>query len=108
MDPLPLDAELAAFYRRCGFGEVVGKRPCTVKVYTGKRAKPRLDHEIWRDRSETYRGAMEDNKVNAGGNAEVMKSFVSVAKIAFSRDAEVNAAAGVITATERKAEGLSD
>jgi hypothetical protein len=30
-----LDAELAAFYRRCGFGEVVGARPCTVKVYTG-------------------------------------------------------------------------
>ena len=28
-----------------------------VKVYTGKRAKPRLDHEFWRDRSETYRGA---------------------------------------------------
>ena len=30
-----LDDELAAFYRRCGFGEVVGARPCTVKVYTG-------------------------------------------------------------------------
>jgi hypothetical protein len=30
-----LDAELAAFYRRSGFGEVVGARPCTVKVYTG-------------------------------------------------------------------------
>jgi len=38
-----------------------------VKVYTGKRAKPRLDHEFWRDRSKTYRGAMEDDKVNAGG-----------------------------------------
>jgi hypothetical protein len=35
-----------------------------VKVYTGKRAKPCLDHEFWRDRSETYRGAMEDDKVN--------------------------------------------
>jgi hypothetical protein len=33
--PQPLDAELAAFYRRAGFGEVVGARPCTVKVYTG-------------------------------------------------------------------------
>jgi len=33
--PTPLDAELAAFYRRVGFGEVVGARPCTVKVYTG-------------------------------------------------------------------------
>jgi hypothetical protein len=38
-----------------------------VKIYTGKRAKPRLDHEFWRDRSETYRWAMEDKKVNAGG-----------------------------------------
>jgi hypothetical protein len=38
-----------------------------VKVYTGKRAKPRLDHEFWRDRSETYRGAMEGDKINAGG-----------------------------------------
>ena len=36
MEPAtPLDAELAAFYRRVGFGEVVGARPCTVKVYTG-------------------------------------------------------------------------
>ena len=39
----------------------------TVKVYAGKRAKPRLDHEFWRDRSETYRWAMEDDKVNGGG-----------------------------------------
>jgi hypothetical protein len=30
-----LNDELAAFYRRAGFGEVVGARPCTVKVYTG-------------------------------------------------------------------------
>jgi hypothetical protein len=43
-----------------------------VKVYTGKRAKPRLDHEFWRDRSETYRGAMEDDKVNAGGRYVVV------------------------------------
>lgn len=39
-----------------------------VKIYTGKRAKPRLDHEFWCDRSETYRGAMEDDKINAGGH----------------------------------------
>jgi hypothetical protein len=35
VDTANLDAELAAFYRRAGFGEVVGKRPCSVKVYTG-------------------------------------------------------------------------
>ncbi|KRR00432.1 hypothetical protein CQ12_29550 [Bradyrhizobium jicamae] len=38
-----------------------------VKVYTGKRAKPRLDHEFWRDRSESYRSAIRDDKINAGG-----------------------------------------
>ncbi|MCA6117193.1 hypothetical protein J6524_20280 [Bradyrhizobium sp. WSM 1738] len=38
-----------------------------VKVYAGKHAKPRLDHEFWRDRGETYRWAMEDDKINAGG-----------------------------------------
>ena len=38
-----------------------------VKVYTGKRAKPQLDREFWRDRSEHYRAAMEDDKINAGG-----------------------------------------
>jgi hypothetical protein len=32
---MPLADELADFYRRAGFGEVVGARPCTVKVYTG-------------------------------------------------------------------------
>jgi hypothetical protein len=30
-----LEEELAAFYRRSGFGEVVGHRPRTVAVYTG-------------------------------------------------------------------------
>lgn len=32
---MTLDDELAAFYRRSGFGEVVGARPRTVQVYTG-------------------------------------------------------------------------
>jgi hypothetical protein len=30
-----LQDELTAFYRRSGFGEIVGKRPMTVPVYTG-------------------------------------------------------------------------
>ena len=38
-----------------------------VKVYKGKRTKPRLDNAFWRDRSETYRWAMEDDNINAGG-----------------------------------------
>lgn len=32
---MTLEKELAAFYQRSGFGEVVGQRPCTVSVYTG-------------------------------------------------------------------------
>jgi fructose/tagatose bisphosphate aldolase len=48
------------------------------------------------------------NKLSVGGTAAAVKQFVKVREIACSRDAEVKAAAGVITATERKAEGLSD
>ena len=33
--PMTLQDELAAFYKRNGFGEVVGARPLTVPVYTG-------------------------------------------------------------------------
>jgi fructose/tagatose bisphosphate aldolase len=47
-------------------------------------------------------------KLNIGGTAEAAKQFVTVAKIEPSRSAEVSAAAGIITAAERKAEGLSD
>ena len=32
---MTLQDELAAFYKRSGFGEVVGARPLTVPVYTG-------------------------------------------------------------------------
>ncbi|NRA61785.1 MAG: hypothetical protein HRU25_12910 [Psychrobium sp.] len=32
---MTIDQELEAFYRRVGFGEVLGDRPCTVPVYTG-------------------------------------------------------------------------
>jgi hypothetical protein len=32
---MTLDDELAAFYAKCGFGDVAGKRPLTVRVYTG-------------------------------------------------------------------------
>jgi hypothetical protein len=33
--PLTLEEELIAFYKRSGFGSVVGRRPLTVPVYTG-------------------------------------------------------------------------
>jgi fructose/tagatose bisphosphate aldolase len=47
-------------------------------------------------------------KLNIGGTADPVKQFVTVPKVEWSRSAEVSAAAGIITAAERKAEGLSD
>lgn len=32
---MSLESELAEFYRRCGFGTAIGKRPKTVPVFTG-------------------------------------------------------------------------
>jgi fructose/tagatose bisphosphate aldolase len=47
-------------------------------------------------------------QLNVGGTAGAVKQFVTAPEIPFSREAELQAAAGKITATERKAEGLSD
>jgi fructose/tagatose bisphosphate aldolase len=47
-------------------------------------------------------------KLNVGGTADAVKRFVTAPDIVYNREAEVKAAAGVITSTERKAEGLSD
>jgi fructose/tagatose bisphosphate aldolase len=47
-------------------------------------------------------------QLNVGGTAAAVKQFVEAPEITFSREAESQAAAGKITATERKAEGLSD
>jgi len=48
------------------------------------------------------------DKLNVGGTADAVRQFVNVPEVSFNRDHEVKAAAGVITAAERKAEGLSD
>jgi fructose/tagatose bisphosphate aldolase len=47
-------------------------------------------------------------QLNVGGTADAVKQFVKAPAVTFSRKAELQAAAGKITATERKAEGLSD
>jgi fructose/tagatose bisphosphate aldolase len=47
-------------------------------------------------------------QLNVGGTADAVKRFVKAPDVTFSRNAELQAAAGKITATERKAEGLSD
>lgn len=43
-----------------------------------------------------------------GGTADVVKQVVAVPAVPLSRHAEMQAAAGIITADERKAEGLAD
>lgn len=43
-----------------------------------------------------------------GGTADAVKQFVAVPAVPLSRHAEMQAAAGIITADERKAEGLAD
>ena len=45
-------------------------------------------------------------KIN--GTADAVKQFVTVPAVPLTLDAEVKAAAGIITADERKAEGLAD
>ncbi len=47
-------------------------------------------------------------QLSVGGTAAAVNQFVKAPEITFSREAESLAAAGKITATERKAEGLSD
>jgi hypothetical protein len=45
---MTLQDELTAFYRRNGFGEIVGARPLTVRVYTGCMLVPLPDIETRR------------------------------------------------------------
>jgi fructose/tagatose bisphosphate aldolase len=42
------------------------------------------------------------------GTADAVRQYVKVPTVPLTRESEINAAAGVITAAERKAEGLSD
>ncbi len=55
---------------------------------------------------ERFTFLMKQLKID--GTADAVRQFVKVPAVPLSREAEVNAAAGVITAAERKAEGLSD
>src|SRR5471032_1508063 len=48
MNTLTLQDELDAFYKRSGFGDVVGARPRTVRVYTGCLLVPMPDIETRR------------------------------------------------------------
>jgi fructose-bisphosphate aldolase, class II len=47
-------------------------------------------------------------QLNIGGTSDAVRRFVKVPQVPLSLDSEVKAAAGIITAAERKAEGLAD
>jgi len=47
-------------------------------------------------------------QLRVDGTADVVKTFVRPAPVAFDRATEIQAAGGIITASERKAEGLAD
>ena len=47
-------------------------------------------------------------QLNIHGTAEAVDTFVTVPHVPLDREAEIRAAGGVITAAERKAEGLAD
>jgi fructose/tagatose bisphosphate aldolase len=55
---------------------------------------------------ERFTFLMQQLKIN--GTADVASRFIQVPQIAIDRDAEIVAAGGKITASEKKAEGLSD
>jgi hypothetical protein len=47
-------------------------------------------------------------QLNIDGTASAVKTFVTAPAVPLDRDVEIKAAGGVITAAERKAEGLAD
>jgi len=59
-------------------------------------------------RSLEERFAFLMKQLNIGGTADAVAKYVTVTPVALSREAEIVAAGGTITAAERKAEGLAD
>ena len=63
---------------------------------------------------EAIGGTLEDRfrflmeKLRVGGTRDAVQRFISLPERTFDRETEVAAAAGKITAAERKAEGLAD
>jgi fructose/tagatose bisphosphate aldolase len=82
-----------------------------------KKAIGPFKHQFW-SLSEDVRAAIGSTleqrftflmkQLNIGGTADAVKRFVKPAPVAFDRASEIVAAGGIITAAERKAEGLAD
>jgi fructose/tagatose bisphosphate aldolase len=68
--------------------------------------EPARRSEIGASLEERFTFLMKQLKIE--GTASAVRKHVRVPVVALSREAEINAAAGIITAAERKAEGLAD
>ncbi len=87
-------------------------------LYKGrKKAIGPFKKQLWRlDPAvrETIGGALQERfaflmeKLNIGGTRAAVERHVTVPQAILDREAEINWAAGIISAEERKAEGLSD
>jgi hypothetical protein len=82
-----------------------------------KKAIGPFKQQMWSLSDDARRGigqSLEDQftflmtKLRINDTAAVVAKFVTVPQVALSKDAEVVAAGGTITAAEKKAEGLAD
>jgi fructose/tagatose bisphosphate aldolase len=116
--PAELKTEMYAWLREHATEERKPKDTEEQFIYKArKKAIGPFKRQLWgldADRRAAIGASLEERftrlmtllKIN--GTAEAVKTFVTVRHVPLTRDAEVNAAAGIITADERKAEGLAD
>ncbi|MDR1990295.1 MAG: class II fructose-bisphosphate aldolase [Acidobacteriaceae bacterium] len=116
--PADLKAEMYAWLREHALEERKPKDTEEQFIYKArKKAIGPFKQRIWSidaTRRAAIGASLEERfrflmtKLNIGNTADVVARFVTVPTIARDRQAEIAAAKGVITAAERKAEGLAD
>jgi hypothetical protein len=116
--PAPLKEEMYTWVRANATEERKPKDTEEQFIYKArKKAIGPFKQRMWSLPDEARRAigqSLEDQftflmtKLKINDTAAVVSRFVKVPEVALSRDAEVVAAGGTITAAEKKAEGLAD
>jgi fructose/tagatose bisphosphate aldolase len=116
--PAELKAEMYAWLREHATEERKPKDTEEQFIYKArKKAIGPFKRQMWgldADRRAAIGASLEERfsrlmtLLKIGGTADAVKRYVAVPEVPITRDAEVKAAGGVITAAERKAEGLAD
>jgi fructose/tagatose bisphosphate aldolase len=116
--PADLKAEMYAWLRTNATEERKPKDTEEQFIYKArKKAIGPFKQRMWGLSEDVRRGigqSLEDQftflmtKLKINDTAAVVSTFVAVPQVALSRDAEIVAAGGTITAAEKKAEGLAD